>query len=83
MDTFIVFGSITLIVMSLCFTRVAMSKIQARERGGQNEEDTRMTQEIHRSLHQMAKRIEALETLMIDNEKNARAERVAAEIERL
>ena len=83
MDTFIVFGSITLIVMSVCFTRVAMTKIRARERGGYNEDDTRTTQEIYLSLQKMEKRIEALETLLIEKEKHARADRIAAEIERL
>lgn len=75
--------AITAMVACACGTRVTLAKIKARERSGYSEDDTRMSQEIHRSLQKMEKRIEALETLLIDNEKRARADELAAQIERL
>lgn len=74
---------LTVCVVSFCVTRVTIVKLKARERSGYTEDDTRTTQEIHQSLERMQKRVEALETLLIENETHARAGRVAAEIERL
>lgn len=81
-------GTLFIIFLMVCVvsgsvSRVAVARIKARERGGYNKEDTEMTQGIYRSLQKMEKRIESLETLMIDNEKHARADRIAAEIQRL
>lgn len=70
-------------VLSGSISRVAVARIKARERSGSNEVDTRTSQEIYRSLQKMEKRIEALETLLIESEKQSRADRIAAEIERL
>lgn len=55
----IIFGSITSIVKA---------RADARARGGNglNEEETRIMQDLHQSLSKMEKRVEALETIIIN-----------------
>lgn len=76
---------IFLIVLVACgsFTKIVTAKVNARDRSRFGEEDTRTSQEAYSGLTRLEKRIEALETLLIENEKHARADRVAAEIEQL
>lgn len=55
----IIFGSIT---------SIAKSKAEAKAKGGAglSEEDARIMQELHQSLQKMEKRVEALETIIIN-----------------
>lgn len=76
---------IFLIVCVSCgfLTKMASLKLRFRERHGYGEEDTRMSQEVHRDLKRMQERLEALETILIDRERTERSARVAEEIGRL
>ncbi|MBC2605891.1 hypothetical protein [Pelagicoccus albus] len=58
------------IVAIICGTIISLTK-NAREHKSKNgaqlsEEETRIMQELHQSLHKMEKRIEALETIIIN-----------------
>lgn len=64
-------------------TKIVTARIHARDQSHFGEEDTRTSQETHAGLLRLQKRVETLETLLIENEKHARADRVAAEIEQL
>ena len=57
----IIFGSITSMVKA---------KAEAKAKGGQglSEEDARIMQDLHKSLQKMEKRVEALETIIINKQ---------------
>lgn len=55
----IIFGSITSIVK-------ARAEAKAKGASGLSEEETRIMRDLHQSLNQMEKRVEALETIIIN-----------------
>jgi phage shock protein B len=55
----IIFGSITTIVK-------ARAEAKAKGGNGLSEEETRIMRELHQSLNKMEKRVEALETIIIN-----------------
>ncbi len=55
----IIFGSITSIVK-------ARTEAKSKYGNGLSEEETRIMQELHKSLGKMEKRVEALETIIIN-----------------
>lgn len=66
----IVFGSIVTLVGLLCstvllFARIRRSGLSASDRKASNDE-AMMIQEIYQGLERMEKRIEALETILMD-----------------
>jgi phage shock protein B len=67
-----IIGVMIPIVAILCGTFIAALKIMrggGSSRGESSEEDVRLIQDIHNGLQQMEKRIEALETIMLDRER--------------
>ncbi len=61
------------IVGILCGTIVELAKMlrrgEGRRAGAQSEEETRLIQQMHRQLERMEERIEALETILIERER--------------
>lgn len=55
----IIFGSITSIVK-------AKAEAKGKDGSGLSEEETRIMQDLHQSLSKMEKRVEALETIIIN-----------------
>ncbi len=67
----IVFGSIVAILAILCCTIIIAIKLFRGGVSGQDRknqaEEARMIQEIHYGLSEMDKRVEALETILLDS----------------
>lgn len=63
----IVFVCVTALI---CFTAIAIVNqlIGRAHRGATNSEEARLVQEIHQGLTRLEKRIDALETIIIDHE---------------
>ncbi len=57
---------IAICVVCATISRVSCRKIRHKDNGENNRGDTQMIQEIHRGLQRMEGRIEALETLIMD-----------------
>lgn len=55
-----------LCVICATVTRIVTVKVQHRENSRYNDDDTRITQEIHCGLTRMDERIEALETILME-----------------
>jgi phage shock protein B len=68
----IVFGSILTLAGLLCGTVLVLVKMRRTNRGGAGTEnsndETTLIQEIYRGLEDMEKRIEALETILMDGD---------------
>ena len=67
-----IFGFVALVLALLAGTAVAIVKIikgkTARQDEAQNTEEAKTIQEIHQGLTRMEKRIEALETILLEKE---------------
>lgn len=55
-----------LCVICATVTRIVTAKLRYRESNRYNDDDTRITQEIHGGLIRMDERIEALETILME-----------------
>lgn len=77
------FTFLTICVVFGCVTRITTAKIKARERSGFSEKDVRRSQETFKGLAGLEQRIEALETLLIERERDRQADSLAEQIERL
>ncbi|TKB12391.1 hypothetical protein [Desulforhopalus sp. IMCC35007] len=65
----IVFGSIVALAALICGTILIVLKTRSRNSstGAGDPEEARTIQEIYQSLNRMEKRIESLETILMDN----------------
>lgn len=54
------------IVAIICGTIISLSKSKQKHGATLNEEETRIMQDLYKSLEKMEKRVEALETIIIN-----------------
>lgn len=54
------------IVAIICGTIISLSKSKQKQGATLNEEETRIMQDLYKSLEKMEKRVEALETIIIN-----------------
>ncbi|WOO42878.1 hypothetical protein [Rubellicoccus peritrichatus] len=67
-----IFISVIVGIALLCFTAIAIVSLivgKGKKSRGSDAEDARLMQEIHQGMMRMEKRIEALETIVIEHEK--------------
>jgi phage shock protein B len=66
----IVFGSIVALAALICGTILIIVKSRRDHgpRGGLDQEETKIVQEVYRSLERMEARIEALETILAESQ---------------
>lgn len=67
----IVFGSIVALAALICGTVLIIIKSRGKYKttGATNSEEAKVIQEIYRGLEKMERRIESLETILMDNRK--------------
>jgi len=58
-----------LVITALILVGIISRLGRGRSGGAQDEEEARMMQEIHRGLEEMEKRVEALETILLERER--------------
>jgi phage shock protein B len=68
----IVFGSIVSLAVLICGTILIIVKTRSGSRGASNSEEARIIQETYRGLERLEERIESLETILQDTERNKR-----------
>lgn len=65
----IVFGSIIALATLICGTVLIIYRARQTTRGGADNEETMLIQETYKGLEKLEKRIEALETILMDEQK--------------
>jgi phage shock protein B len=65
----IVFGSIIALATLICGTVLIIYRARQGHRGGVDSEETELIQETYKGLEKLEQRIEALETILMDEQK--------------